>query len=40
MFGIDPIILAIIALAAVSAGAVSYGVLFSRIENDKVLGPS
>ena len=35
MFGLDPIILAIIALAAVSAGAVSYGVLFSRIENDK-----
>jgi len=35
MFGIDPIILAIIALAAISAGAVSYGVLFSRIENDK-----
>jgi tight adherence protein B len=35
MFGIDPIILAIIALAAVSAGAVSYGVLFSRIENEK-----
>lgn len=35
MFGIDPIILAIVALAAISAGAVSYGVLFSRIENDK-----
>lgn len=35
MFGIDPIILAIIALAAISAGAISYGVLFSRIENDK-----
>ena len=35
MFGLDPIILAIIALAAISAGAVSYGVLFSRIENDK-----
>ena len=35
MFGIDPIVLAIIALAAVSAGAVSYGVLFSRLENDK-----
>ena len=35
MFGIDPIILAIIALAAISAGAVSYGVLFSRIENEK-----
>lgn len=35
MFGLDPIILAIIALAAISAGAVSYGVLFSRIENEK-----
>jgi tight adherence protein B len=35
MFGIDPIILAIIALAAISAGAVSYGVLFSRLENEK-----
>jgi tight adherence protein B len=35
MFGIDPIVLAIIALAAVSAGAVSYGVLFSRLENEK-----
>ena len=35
MFGIDPIILAIIALAAISAGAVCYGVLFSRIENEK-----
>ena len=35
MFGLDPIVLAIIALAAISAGAVSYGVLFSRIENDR-----
>ena len=35
MFGIDPIILAIIGLAAISAGAVSYGVLFSRLENEK-----
>ena len=35
MFGLDPIVLAIIALAAISAGAVSYGVLFSRIENEK-----
>ena len=35
MFGLDPTVLAIIALAAISAGAVSYGVLFSRIENDK-----
>lgn len=35
MFGFDPIFLAIVALAAISAGAVCYGVLFSRIENDK-----
>jgi tight adherence protein B len=35
MFGIDPIVLAIVALAAISAGAVSYGVLFSRLENEK-----
>jgi tight adherence protein B len=35
MFGLDPIVLAIIALAAISAGAVSYGVLFSRLENEK-----
>lgn len=35
MFGLDPILLAIVALVAISAGAVSYGVLFSRIENDK-----
>jgi tight adherence protein B len=35
MFGLDPTVIAIIALAAISAGAVSYGVLFSRIETDK-----
>jgi tight adherence protein B len=35
MFGIDPIVIAIIALVAISAAAVSYGVLFSRIEMDK-----
>ena len=35
MFGLDPIVIAIIALAAISAGAVSYGVLFSRLENEK-----
>lgn len=35
MFGLDPTVIAIIALAAISAGAVSYGVLFSRIEADK-----
>ena len=35
MFGLDPTVIAIIALAAIAAGAVSYGVLFSRIETDK-----
>jgi len=35
MFGIDPTVLAIIVLAAVAAAAVSYAVLFSRIESDK-----
>jgi tight adherence protein B len=35
MFGLDPIVLAIVALAAVSAGAVCYGLLFSRMETDK-----
>ncbi|TCL72014.1 type II secretion system F family protein [Rhizobium sp. BK251] len=35
MFGIDPIVLAIVALAAVSAAAVCYVVLFSRIETEK-----
>jgi septal ring factor EnvC (AmiA/AmiB activator) len=35
MFGIDPTILAIVLLVAVSTGAVAYGVLFSRIETDK-----
>ncbi|KQV84342.1 type II secretion system F family protein [Rhizobium sp. Root1220] len=35
MFGIDPIVLAIIALTAVAAGAVCYGLLFSRIETEK-----
>lgn len=32
MFGIDPIVLAIIGLAAVAAAAVAYGVLFGEIE--------
>lgn len=32
MFGIDPIVLAIVVLSAVAAGAVAYGLLFSRIE--------
>lgn len=35
MFGLDPIILGIIALASVSAGAVAYGLLFSRLETEK-----
>ncbi|EKF60599.1 MAG: type II secretion system F family protein [Agrobacterium albertimagni] len=35
MFGIDPTILAIVLLAAVSTGAIAYGVLYSRIETDK-----
>ncbi|MDO6966215.1 type II secretion system F family protein [Rhizobium alvei] len=35
MFGLDLNVIAIIALAAISAGAVTYGILFSRIEADK-----
>lgn len=35
MFGLDLTVIAIIALAAIAAGAVSYGVLFSRIETEK-----
>ena len=35
MFGLDLTMLAIIALVAIAAGGVSYGVLFSRIEADK-----
>lgn len=35
MFGLDPIVLAIIGLAAVAAAAVAYGVLFSRIEDEQ-----
>ncbi len=35
MFGIDPIVLLIVLLAAVSAAAVCYGVLYSRIETQK-----
>jgi len=35
MFGIDPTVLAIVVLAAIAAAAVSYAVLFSRIESDK-----
>ncbi|MBX4864910.1 type II secretion system F family protein [Rhizobium sophorae] len=35
MFGFDPIVLAIVVLAAVSAAAVAYALLFSKIEADK-----
>ncbi|MGO4438303.1 type II secretion system F family protein [Rhizobium sp. RAF56] len=35
MFGMDPTILLIVLLAAVSAAAVCYGVLYSRIETEK-----
>lgn len=35
MFGFDPVVLAIIVLAAVSAAAVAYALLFSKIEADK-----
>ena len=35
MFGVDPILLGVILLAAISAGAVAYGVLFSRLETEK-----
>ncbi|MCV3768453.1 type II secretion system F family protein [Rhizobium sp. TRM95796] len=35
MFGFDLTTIAIIALAAISAAAVAYGVLFSQIESDK-----
>ncbi|MDB5523631.1 MAG: putative type secretion system protein TadB, Flp pilus assembly protein TadB [Rhizobium sp.] len=35
MFGLDLTVIAIIALAGISAAAVSYGVLFSRIETEK-----
>lgn len=35
MFGVDPAVLLIVLLSAVSAGAVCYGVLYSRIETQK-----
>ena len=35
MFGIDPAVLLIVLLSAVSAGAICYGVLYSRIETQK-----
>lgn len=35
MFGIDPMVLAIVGLAAIAAAAVAYGVLFNQIENQK-----
>jgi tight adherence protein B len=35
LFGIDLTIIAIVALAMIAAGGAAYGLLFSRIENDK-----
>ncbi|WP_028745551.1 type II secretion system F family protein [Rhizobium mesoamericanum] len=35
MFGFDPVVLAIVVLAAIAAGAVCYGILFARIETEK-----
>ncbi len=35
MFGIDPMVLAIVGLAAIAAAAVAYGVLFSEIESQQ-----
>ncbi|MBB3612786.1 type II secretion system F family protein [Rhizobium sp. BK602] len=35
MFGVDPMVLLIVVLAAVSAAAVCYGILYSRIETQK-----
>ncbi|MCJ7997277.1 type II secretion system F family protein [Rhizobium cremeum] len=35
MFGFDPIVLAIVALAAVATGGVAYGLLYSQIEVEK-----
>ena len=35
MFGMDPILLAVIGLAAIAAAAVAYGVLFNQIETQK-----
>ncbi|PPJ48177.1 pilus assembly protein [Rhizobium sp. KAs_5_22] len=35
MFGFDPLVLAIIALAAVATAGIAYGILYSRIEVDK-----
>lgn len=35
MFGFDPILLGVIALVALAAGALAYGFLFSRLETEK-----
>ncbi|MGZ9723346.1 type II secretion system F family protein [Rhizobium miluonense] len=35
MFGVDPVVLLIVLLSAVSAAAICYGVLYSRIESQK-----
>lgn len=39
MFGFDPVVLAIVVLAAVAAGAVCYGLLFTRMETEKIGKP-
>lgn len=35
MFGFDPLVLAIIALAAIATGGIAYGLLYSQIETEK-----
>lgn len=35
MFGFDPVVLLIVLLSAISAAAICYGVLYSRIETQK-----
>lgn len=35
MFGLDPIMIAIVALSAVATAAIAYGLLYSQIENEK-----
>jgi tight adherence protein B len=35
VFGLDTVVVAIIGLAALSAGALGYGVLYSRIEGER-----
>ncbi|MDN2567341.1 type II secretion system F family protein [Aquibium sp. A9E412] len=38
MFGLDGTVLAFVALAAISAGAIAYALLFTRIENEQKAG--